>query len=367
MMDRKRWGRLMTIAVLAGAAAACDTTTGPDGLATFDANRALDDYAAVDAILASDSWKNFQVLGKKASLARLGPVPTLALEGAYELRGVEGATDARSFAGAWTKLVASMDPVAANAPIISETHRGKTFVYDPDIDDYALSERSGAPANGVRFITYETDGAGKPIVENETGYFDLLDEGDSSAQDIALRLLVVEGSSTILDYATTLDENGPNGTITVDGFLTDGKDRLDFDIDVTGSDQPTSKKLDVTFEMRVDNRSFSINGSVSGIDEGASDMGDVDISVKHGAESLRVDVQGTETSIDGTFYLNGDVFATVSGNPDNPTFLGAGGGDLTQAEVLVLHRIVDVVEDVFDFFEDLMDPIGDLVVLAVIL
>ena len=34
-MGRKRWGRLMTIAVMMGAAAACDSSTGPDGVATF--------------------------------------------------------------------------------------------------------------------------------------------------------------------------------------------------------------------------------------------------------------------------------------------------------------------------------------------
>ena len=36
-------------------------------------------------------------------------------------------------------------------------------------------------------------------------------------------------------------------------------------------------------------------------------------------------------------------------------------------EVLVLHRIVDTVEDVFDFLEDLIDPIDDLVILGIVL
>ena len=357
----------MTIAVLAGAATACDTTTGPDALATFDADAALDDYRTVDAILASNSWKNFQVLGNKASLDRLGPVPVIALQSAFELRGIRDASDARGFASEWTKLVAGMGPVAANAPIISDTHRGKTFIYDPAIDDYAVSERTGAPSNGARFIVYETDGAGKPIVENEIGYFDLTDEGDTSVEDIALRLVVVEGSSTVLDYSTTLDVNGPNGRITVDGYLTDGTQRLDFSILATGSDAPSDKTLDVTFEMRVDARNFSINGSVIGADDAAGNTGEVDLSVTHGSESLRVDVEGTESTISGTFYLNGDVFATMSGDPDNPTFVGSTGNGLTQSEALVLREIVDTIEDVFDFFEDLMDPIEDLVVLAVIL
>lgn len=366
-MDRKRWGRLMTIAVLAGTMAACDTSTGPDALSTFDTDRALSDYQTVDAILSSNAWQNFQVMGKKASLQRVGPVPSFALQSAMEMRSIEGATDARDYIGRWTALVAGMSPTAAEAPIISDTHRGKTFVYDPSIEDYAVSERSGAPSNGTRFITYELDSSGTPIVENETGYFDLIDEGDNSAEDIALKLVVVEDGSTILNYATRLDENGPNGTVTVDGYLTDGSDRLDFSIDAKGSDTPTKKTLDVTFEMRVDNRDFVINGSVRGMDGGASDTGDIDVSVRHGSESLRVDVDGDESSINGTFYLNGEVFATVTGDPDSPTFQGASGDPLVEAEILVLIEMMDTVEDVFDFFEDLLDPIDDLLVLAVIL
>ena len=365
-MASKRLGRLMTMAVLAGAAAACESSTGPAGLTTFDADAALSDYDKVDAILTSNSWKNFKVFGGMAS-QQLGPVPTLALEAAFELREIDNAATAREFAGAMTHLVGNMDPVAANAPIVSAERRGKTFVFDTLTDEYALSERTGAPANGVRFIVYETDILGTPNVENETGYFDLLDEGDNSAEDIALRLVAVDGSLTVLEYATTLDANGPSGTITVDGFLTDGTDRLDFDIDVSGTDVEGDQKLDVTFEMRVDALDFVIEGSVMGTDNASGEVGTVDLTVRHGSDSFRVDVSGTETTIAGTFYLNDEVFATMSGDPENPTFVGAGGEGLTQKEALVLHRIVDSIEDVFDFFEDLMDPLDELIILAVIL
>ena len=61
------------------------------------------------------------------------------------------------------------------------------------------------------------------------------------------------------------------------------------------------------------------------------------------------------------------MFATVSGDPDNPTFLGASGEELTLSEVAVLLRVVAVVADVFQMFEDLVEPVGHLVVLGVIL
>jgi hypothetical protein len=95
--------------------------------------------------------------------------------------------------------------------------------------------------------------------------------------------------------------------------------------------------------------------------------GEIDIQAKHGTDSFRADITGTETSLDGTFYLNGDVFATVSGDPDDPTVEGATGEPLTWAEALVLHQILDSTEDAWDFFEDLMDPVDELVLLAIIL
>ena len=68
-----------------------------------------------------------------------------------------------------------------------------------------------------------------------------------------------------------------------------------------------------------------------------------------------------------TVYLNGDVFATVSGDAGSPTILGASGNPVTGVELLVLQRVVDTVEDVFDLLEDLLDPVDDLVFLGMLL
>jgi hypothetical protein len=369
-MNMKLWTRLMTVAVMVGTAAACekgDVGVGPDGPDTFDAQAALADYAAVDAILGSAAWKSFEAMGRNASLAQVGSGPAFAVAGATQLRAVEDAADARDFAVAWVEVAGGINASIAGSPLISSEYRGTTFVFDDAADEYVPSERTGAPANGVRFILYETDASDRPIVENEIGHADLIDEGDASVEDIALRLLVVVDGTTVLDYATTLDESGANGRVTVDGHLTDGVDRLDFDIDVRGTGVPEDRRLDIDFEIRVDNRDFAILGSVLGMDNGSGESGAVDISVRHGPASLRVDLSGSDTAIDGTFFLNGEVFATVSGDPDNPTFEGADGGDLTFFEVGVLHEMVRVVEGVFGLFEDLVEPIGGLVLIAILL
>jgi hypothetical protein len=103
------------------------------------------------------------------------------------------------------------------------------------------------------------------------------------------------------------------------------------------------------------------------VEEGNKGEGDIDVTVRHRDQSLRVDVRGSDNNIDGSVFLNGDLFATVTGDADAPTFLGASGEPLTGLEYLVLGRVFDAVEDVFDFLEDLVDPVDDLILLGVVL
>ena len=364
-MTTSRSRGLLGFTLLAGALTACADTTGPALKAPFDAEAVLADYGTLDSILASDGWKGFLAMGGAVSNGRFGAGIEAALEGAGALRTVRGAADARALA---LRLTGSIDaPLhAASAPVISPLHRGKTFVFDGEQRRYVVDPaRSGAPESGVRFIVYAESG-GQPDPSRETGYADLIDEGDGSAQDIALRLAVVQDGGTILDYRTTLDETDGTGRVTVDGFLRNGQNRLDFDLDVQGTGSGAAGTVDISFRMAVEERAFEILGAVSGAKQGVG-SGAVDVTVRHGSDSLRLDASVTATAIVGAASINGQPFVEISGAAAAPTFTRPGGGALSQAEMLVLYRVVDVVEDVFDLFEDLLDPIDELVILAVIL
>jgi hypothetical protein len=251
----------------------------------------------------------------------------------------------------------------AGAPIISQFHRGKTFVYDLEFENYRVDpERDGAPATGVRFITYATDAAGRPIVGQETGYADLVDEGDGSAEDVALHLLVRQGAAAVLDYSIRADDTGHGGTLAVGGFL-QGADRLEFTVDVEGRHD----ELDVDFDLGIDARDFEVSGSVYGAKEGESGEGEIEIHARHGTHSFTVDVTGDDDMIDGTIELDDRLFATVSGPAAAPVFLGASGRPLTPLELLVVLHLVDVSEDLFDLLEDLVDPADNLIFLGAIL
>lgn len=374
-MFKSMGSRFLALAILTGLAGGCDDATGPDDTMTFDADAALEDYRAVDSILSSQTMAGFRAMAGGVSLQSLQDDPGFALARdalttAAELRVPSSPETARSFAGRMVRMASRTPSPTAEAPIISERNRGKTFVYDPDLGRYVHDpEREDAPATGIRWVLYEDDGTGHPDPNREIGYVDLIDQGDDSAEDIALALLVVVDDVVRLDYRTTLDIQDEAGEITVDGFIRGEKDsqQLDFDIQVQGSEGPGSSTFDIAFQMAVDSRDFLVTGALTGLEEEGDETGTIDISVQHGEASLQIDATGSDDSIDGTFYLNGEIFATVTGDPDDPTVESASGEPLTTGEVLVLHHILDIAEDVLDLFEDLLDPVDELVLLSLIL
>jgi hypothetical protein len=312
---------------------ACQDTSGPGSLGRLNTTAALADYDAMDAVRQSTGWKAFQMTAPQMG-AKIG-------------------------------LVRS-DVASKSIPLISDANRGKTFVYDATQHNWVIDPaRTGAPANGVRFITYEPKGA-EPDATKPIGHADLIDLGNSTA-GIALRLVVVEGTLAILDYKTTLEGSDGSGHVTVEGFIQNSRDKLDFDIDVTGQNSGGVERADISFELGIATRAFLVTGDVQAEKQSGVESGAVDLRVRHGANSFTVDIENERGTLDGEIKLNSSPFALVSGPAHQPVFKKPNGSDIGGAEALVLWRIADVTEDVFDLFEDLVDPIDELVVWAWIL
>jgi hypothetical protein len=324
-----RWA--LPLAVVA--VTACQETSGPGSLNQLNTSAALADYEAMDAVRQSAGWRGFQMAAPQMS-ARMGLV-----RGDLALRSI---------------------------PLISDANRGKTYVYDAARHEYVVDPaRTGAPANGVRFITYEPNGA-EPDATRPIGHADLIDMGNTTA-GISLRLVVVEGALTILDYQTTLEGSEGSGHVTVDGYVQNTRDKLDFEIDVHGQNSGGVERADIVFELGIASRAFRVIGDVEVQRQNGVENGAVDLNVRHGASSFNVDIANQSGTLSGDIDLNNSPFALVSGPAQQPVFKRPNGSDITGAEALVLWRIFDVTEDVFDLFEDLIDPIDELVIWAWIL
>ena len=86
---------------------------------------------------------------------------------------------------------------------------GKTFVWDESTDTYVVSDLSGAPSNGVRFLLYAVDPVTLP--PGRAGRGDRLRRRDRPEQLGAasnVRIKVVEANVTYLDYQVVASAHG---------------------------------------------------------------------------------------------------------------------------------------------------------------
>ena len=343
---------------------ACDDSTGP-GNQTFSPELASEDYEAMNSVVNSAAWEEFRAASSGFTFGGGSQVPGVVNQmvegGVADLRSGKGEELARAVIdniGDW-----DISPQA----IISETHRGVTFEWDDIVMDYVATERTGAPATGVRFILYEMDGD-VPVVTNEIGWVDLIDEGDDIVP-IALRLSATANDLNFLDYRVELENpEGPgSGAVRVDGFLRNDIDQLDFDIDVVASAQQGSETIDISFNASIDSRDFDITLTMDGVNDATGETGMVSLTVTHGPHSLAVNATVTEGVMDGTISLNGELFATMTGDPDNPSFNSADGDGLTAQELEMLGHVGQTAERVFEFFGELLEPAMHIVLIGVIL
>jgi hypothetical protein len=327
------------LALATAALGGCEEA-GPSRNDRFNAQRALADYRAVDALIDAAAMRSFAALESR--------LPSAVVSNAWR--------------------ATSLQP--SSVPLISEGARGKTFVYSAAVDEYVVDPaRAGAPSNGVRFILYAVDPAtGKPNPAQETGHADLIDLGNAGNDHVQLRLVGVSDGRTFLDYSLDVDPRAGGGSIAVEGFLADAENRLDFDIDVDGRTENGRGRLDIDFHLAIEERDFRVDGTVRGAEGEAGNEGDIDLVAQHRDESVRVTATGTDEAIDATFFLNGQLLATAVGPHENPVIRGRDGREeLSSGEWLALAYIVHFGEGIFELVECLVKPVEGLIGLAIVL
>lgn len=330
-----------------------DGPTGPvtpfDPDATAQAAQELEDRLDTD----SDLMQSLELVG-----------PALDAEGGALLQLLPGGVirPARPF-----NAQMMVDPSFAMEPIFPSNFLGTTFEWDDGLGRYAMTARTGAPADGVRFILYAVDPfSGEPVVPlNEIGWLDLIDEGNASATQ--LRVLANTGGVDRLDYTVSasyaLLGDVVEATATGAGFISDGTRALVFNLVQTVSFNTVAEtmRVDMLYDLRMDDENVRVVVEVgSDIDLSASDLGlDVMLTVTDGGNVTMLDVAVDETeNISGSVVHNGQTVALMDGSTSSPMFTDAGGEPLTSAEIAALTEVFDVVDDVFDFVEAIFAPFG---------
>jgi hypothetical protein len=253
-------------------------------------------------------------------------------------------------------------------PVFPPEILGSTFEWNETLGRYAISERAGAPANGVRFILYAVDpftGApALPLVE--VGILDLTDEGGASTT--RLGVLAETAGVVRLDYTVTasysLSGSAIRATATGAGFISDGTRTLEFDLAQTVA-------YDTAAETMAVDLAYDLEMSDEGVRVVIEASSEIDLA---SPESIVLDLAMTITdggnvtvftgavdatdAIDGTIAHNGETVARIGGTTSAPTFTDAGGEPLTAAEMAALGQVFGLIDDVFDFAEAVFEPFG---------
>lgn len=345
---------LAALALTALVAGCGGDSTGPD--APFDPAGTSSDIGAVESSFESPAMTGYvsasaaiaSVLGESPAAAAVRVVPTKALLG-----GQPGARHyAATVAQAYVRPTGGIRPSLSTAAIPAQ-YLGVTFTYDAETDQYQASDLDGAPEDGVRFMIYAVNPISGVPVEPlvEVGYADIVTTETASA--LTVQVLLVSAGVTYLDYLVGVTGGSSELTLAVSGYITNGDDRVNFDLDHRLSSTAGS----IDYVLTVPTRGGFRLAIELDLTETVANS-DVEIRGQNG----RVRIFGTVTEGAGTLdvEVNGDLFATVTfATGAEPVIAGADGQALTAEELEALRNIVLIVSGGVDFFEDLTDPVTD--------
>ena len=374
-----------TLRALAGltlaALAACSDNTGPARLADPAATAAK--VSAVDSVFSVPTIDAFTSVGDLMDPAS-GLAPAAALVRASE--PLAPRPWASGYAGAAQRFRAfesvSLSP-SNTLGLIPDELKGKTFEWDIQAHHYVVTDRPGAPADGVRFILYAinpiTRRPAEPLVE--VGYVDLIDLSAEHSRSLRIVVAGVGGAPVYVDYTVAGTVTPGQFTVSANGFISNGESgdaskRLTFDLaatltetsftfsasltldhpavtiteTTTATKSATGVTLTIDFTLVEPNQTVQLLGSVTVTNDDRESDGHRD------GGPGRHDDDGIVTA-DLQVLVNDQLFATIKGTAPDIEILGADGQPLSEAELHALRELFRFPARVFSFFQDLLHPV----------
>jgi hypothetical protein len=242
---------------------------------------------------------------------------------------------------------------------------GGVYTYRPGTRSYRR-ESSDGPSNGVRFILYtvdrETLEISIPLVP--VGHVDFLDETGPNPEHLegeTLRVVVMSEGQTLVDYAAGPPASGP-ALWFVDGYLTDGLERIDFEHDVSLEILPDFDfRIDVNFDVWVRERGFhfflGFHSGAEGhetarIEAGYELQGTLAVTLTGGYGP-----EGTEVTVSVRSDTFSGEYATVRMNEGVVDVVRTGGEAMTPAEREAIEDAFELIGRFLTWSNDLLAPV----------
>jgi hypothetical protein len=353
---------VVTVAAVCVALTGCTGDTSPD--APFNPAGTTADMEAVNSTFASPTFASFSTFSFLFDAA-LGSSPLIAASrAALDIRGSNPSEMRASAARAAKRLGAVMPKAApggmsASAAEIPPAYAGKTFVYDVNTSSYVVSDRPLLDqTNKVRFILYAVDPLTfSPVVPLvETGYVDLIDLSQGSTA--AVRVVVVSGTTTYLDYTVTASSSATSGRVNVIGYVTDGSTQANINVRSTLT---ITAGLTLTYALDVPQRDVSIDLTLMAADL-SQPTGTVSVNLTMSGPNGTVTMIGEYDSSGGTLnvVISGRPFATITTSGTTTVITRTDGQPLTDDEGEALTVVFELTGEAFISFDQMVAPVGTL-------
>ncbi|HEY0518708.1 MAG TPA: hypothetical protein VGC84_04370 [Ilumatobacteraceae bacterium] len=248
----------------------------------------------------------------------------------------------------------------ARAQLLSPSMLGKTFVYSSAQAQYVASARSGAPSNGVRFVLYAVDPiTQQPATSSEVGYADVIDLNPTSPLAVALRLVVVGGSTTYLDYTVSASATGSSSAdFSILGFVSDGATHVDVNVTASVVITGNSSTVNVAWTYTVPSRDLTVSGSATSLSSLDAATGQLDLTIHSASTVIHYTFSGTGSTLNVTVTVNGTTFATITGTFSDPVIRGIDGHVLSNQEIAALGELLKLADQALSLLGDLLSPVA---------
>ncbi len=362
---------------------ACSETSGPARLADPASTAAK--VNAVDSVFSVPTIEAFTSIGDLMDPGS-GLAPAASLLQATQPEAPR--PWAPGYAGAAQRFrafgSASLSASSSSAQgLIPDTLKGKTFEWDVAAGHYVVTDRPGAPADGVRFILYAinpiTRRPAEPLVE--VGYVDLHDLSTDTTRSLRIVVAGVGDTPVYVDYTVAGTVTPGQFVATASGFISNGETgeagkQLTFDLSAT----LTETSFTFTASLALDHPAVTITETTTATKDGPTVTLTIDFTLTEPEQKVQligtVTVTDDERAGDGhrdggpgrddhegivtadlQVLVNDQLFATIKGTAPEIAILGADGQPLGEEERHALRELFRLPARVFSFFQDLLHPV----------
>jgi hypothetical protein len=310
--------RRLAAGVVLAAAACFNESTAPTTITNPAATIAA--LFAADSALDSDAYRALQDLGG-VFVAPSAPLPLARVVAALRATPPPSGTVRmlRRPVGDG-RLPPGLANSSGRPPVLPDSLLGTTFVWDPDSARYVASSRTGAPANGLRFVLYVTDSlTNQPDTAAEAGSLDIIDLAPAAAAQLRFLVRGVSGAPTFLDYTLSFLADPSAFTVQADGFVSNGASgaqerRLTFTALLTSTATPggADESVDFAYDLNVPDIVTELHLSSS--EDTLADTTVSTLGFRLSRPNETVVMLGADTTTDRGTVENGQFAVAVNGN-----------------------------------------------------